>query len=210
MKILEKSIIEIGKEICVYLRSIKEIKECKIYGSIVENNIDKYSDIDIEIDVSGYDNSIFIKRITDIIDIKFPILYYDYARSLMPDAYIVTMAISEKNPFLLLDIKCTAKPHFSTISKENDFMNNKFTHIIKLFIANYKHYIRGNDCVNDILRMYKNIHSTELNIQEMLIHTYEWLLKNSEEKYITYLKNINIEEIKFNNMMTESRKEEIF
>jgi predicted nucleotidyltransferase len=192
---MKDNIAEIGNEICNYLKTIKEIKCCKIYGSIKNGNIDKYSDIDIEIDTSGYDNSVFITKIPDIINKKYPIIYYDYARSLMPKDYIVSLAISEENPFLIIDIKCAANPHRDT-KKENDFVNNELTHLIKLFVANYKHYIRGNDSGKDISRMYKKIFDKEEKTEEMLIDTYNWLLENVEEKHERYLRNIDIEIIK--------------
>ena len=190
-----ENIKAIANGICEYLLTIKEINNCKIYGSINENIFDEYSDIDIELDVSGYDNSIFVTKIPEIMSKKYPIIYYDYARSLMPSKFIVSMAISEKNPFLIVDIDCKAIPHMNTLKKDDNYVNNKFTHIIKLFIANYKHYIRGNKCEKDILRMYKNIYNDEVKIKDMLLMTYKWLIENAEEKYIEYLENINIKDI---------------
>ena len=180
----------IGIQLCDYLKTIKEIKDCKIYGSIKENNVDKYSDIDLEIDVSGHDNSIFVSKLPEIIGRKYPVIWYDYAPSLMPEEYIISLAISEDNPFLIVDIKCVAYPHMNTFTKENDLINNKFTHIIKVFVANYKHNIREDDCRNDILRMYKRIFTEEKDTEDMLESVYNWLLENSEEKYIKYLQNI--------------------
>jgi hypothetical protein len=182
----------IANDLCNYLNTIEEIKSCKIYGSIAEDNFDKYSDIDIEIDVSGYDNSIFLTRIPEIINEKYPIIYYDYARSLMPNQYIVSMAISKNNPFLIVDTKCIANPHMITLRKENNFINSKTTHILKLFIANYKHYIRGDNCDGDIIRMYKNIYTKEESTKDMLIITYNWLYENISEKYKEYIMNVDI------------------
>ena len=190
-----KTLNEIAEEIREYIETINEVKSCRIYGSISDKKTDKYSDIDLEIDVSGSDNSVFVTLIPEIINKKYPIIFYDFAPSLMPEQYIVSMPISEMNPFLILDIKCVANPHIMTLNKENFMKNNKFTHIIKVFVANFKHYIRGVECSNDILRMYKKIYTDEINTKEMLIKTYEWLQMNTEEKYKKYLDNINIEEI---------------
>jgi len=190
-----KTLNEIAEEIKGYIETINEVRSCKIYGSIKDKKTDRYSDIDLEIDVSGYDNSVFITSVPEIINKKFPILFYDYASSLMPEQYIVSMPISEMNPFLILDIKCVAIPHIATLNKKASYSNDKFTHIIKVFVANFKHYIRGTECSDDILRMYKKIYSEDTDTKEMLIKTYKWLQRNAEEKYKKYLENIDIEEI---------------
>ncbi|MCL2831870.1 MAG: nucleotidyltransferase domain-containing protein [Treponema sp.] len=193
---MEKTLIAITVEIKEYIETVNKVKFCRIFGSITKGKTNKYSDIDLEVDVSGNDNSIFITLIPEIINNKFPILFYDYAPSLMPEQYIVSMPISEDNPFLILDIKCIANPHMMTLRKEN-FMNiNKYTHIIKVFVANFKHYIRGDDCSNEVLRMYKKLYTNEVNTKEMLIKTYKWLQVNADKKYKKYLSNINIEDIK--------------
>ena len=186
----------IANQLCIYLKTVKEIKDYRIYGSIRENKYDKYSDIDLEIDVSGYDNSIFITKIPEIINEKYSVIWYDYAPSLMPEKYIISLAISEDNPFLIVDITCVATPHMSTLKKEENFVNDKITHIIKLFIANFRHYIRGNNCTKDIERMYRRISTKQIDTRTMLEDTYNWLLKNADKKYEQYLQNINIEIIK--------------
>ncbi len=86
-----------ANEICAFLQSIPEVKSCKQYGSLAEGTFDEYSDIDIEIDVSGEDNGIFLTRLPALFAKKYDIVFCDYAPSLAPEKYIVTIATNLKH-----------------------------------------------------------------------------------------------------------------
>ena len=149
---------ESAENICDYLKTLPQVKRCALSGSLCRGNFDKYSDIDIEIDVSGTDNGQFVMEIPDLLSNKFQVIYYDYAAGLAPDKYVVSIAIDEDNPFMLADICCCAAPHCTSVSKQDlNRINNKFDHILKLFTINLKHYIRGADCCKDIQKMYKKL-----------------------------------------------------
>lgn len=181
--------MSLSSEICNYLQSIPEIKHCKMIGSLAAGNHDKYSDIDIEADVSGYDNSVFITKIPEIMKARYDVVFYDFAPSLIPENYIISLALSEENPFLIVDIKCTATPHRMTLNK-SDFPFSKVEHTLKLWVANYKHYIRGKDCYNDIFRMYNRVIPTgknDISEKEMLIIVLDWLEQNAGDHYQKYI-----------------------
>ena len=78
----------------------------------------------------------------------------------MPDKYIVSVAIDEANPFCVVDLKCTAVPHKQTF-KKSDLENDAFSHSLKLWIANCKHFIRGMACSNDIKKMGRRVIGSE-------------------------------------------------
>ena len=92
-------------EIINILQDIPEVKKCTLYGSLVTDAHDELSDIDIRVDVSGYDNGQFMLSIADILKDKMSVYYCDYAPSFVPEKYIVSLGIDEENPFLLLDWK---------------------------------------------------------------------------------------------------------
>jgi Nucleotidyltransferase domain. len=186
------NLIEYADEIQGYISSLKEVRSCTLYGSLANNNFDEYSDIDIEIDVSGYDNSLFITRLSKIMAIKYPIIFCDYAPSLIPESYIVSIAINENNPFCIVDFKCVANPHYTTLNKQ-DFILDKVEHTMKVWTANCKHYLRGIDCYSDIVRMAKRVIGAEkisnMNGLEILNVTLNWLEQNCEERHFRYITN---------------------
>lgn len=173
------NIIEIANSIRSYFISLPEVQNCTIYGSVANNTCDEYSDIDIELDVSGCDNSFFALKVPEILGRLYPVIFFDYAPSLMPDNYVVSNAISTDNPFLMVDIKCVATPHFMTVSK-SDFPYALVDHTLKVFVANLKHFIRGVDCFDDIARMHKRVcgQSDSLAPENMMKNVFDWLEDN--------------------------------
>lgn len=188
----EKLIIK-AEEIIEILKSLPEVKDCTIYGSLSADTSDELSDIDIEIDVSGCDNGQFMLRLVDLLKDKLSIYYYDYAPSLIPDDYIVSIALDKSNPFLIADLKCVATPHFTTVTKQQvKEMNDKFAHTLKLWTANLKHYARGKECRGDIVAMAKKLEIRGVHKKdekELLEITLRWLEQNAPEGLIEYVKS---------------------
>ena len=178
------SLRDTANEIITFLNEIPVVRKCSIYGSLATNTYDELSDIDIEIDVSGYDNGQFMLELVELLKGKFSIYYSDYAPSLIPDRYIVSIAIDKENPFLIVDLCCSAEPHCTTVTKQQaSEKNDKYTHILKLWTANLKHYVRGNVCRDDIVRMGQKIAIEDIDTKgevEILGKTLCWLEGNVE------------------------------
>lgn len=179
-----------ANEVCTFLRSLPEVKSCGLYGSVSDNSYDEYSDIDIEIDVSGVDNAVFSTKIPDILSEKFDVVFYDYAPSLAPEKYVVSLAMNNENPFMMVDVACTAMPHCDTVSKQQlNSLNNLYDHTLKVFVANLKHFLRGVDCYDDISKMYVRIFRDRdvYDEEQMLNAVYEWLQENAEPRHEEYI-----------------------
>lgn len=179
-----------ANEVCDFLRSLPEVKSCGLYGSVSDDTYDEYSDIDIEIDVSGVDNGLFATHIPDILSKKFDVIFYDFAPSLAPDKYVVSWALNTDNPFMMVDVACTANPHCDTVSKQQlSALNNLYDHTLKVFVANLKHFLRGVDCYDDISRMYGRIFRDRdiYDEEQMLNAVYEWLHENAEPRHEEYI-----------------------
>lgn len=178
-------------EITAILDEITEIKHCAIYGSLATDTYDDLSDIDINIDVSGSDNGQFMIRLVEMLAKKLRIYYYDYAPSLIPDKYIVSVAIDEYNPFLIVDLQCSAQPHCTTVTKQQVIqMNNEFSHMLKLWTANLKHYARGAECYDDIIRMARKLKFVDIDTKdeiELLEETLCWLECNVSDELSTFI-----------------------
>lgn len=171
------------------LHQIPGVKRCTLYGSLAENRDDRLSDIDIEVDVSGLDNGVFVLNLPELLKEKLQICYVDYAPSLAPEQYVVSLALDAQNPFLIADIRCSADPHSKSISRnELSSRNNPYTHILKLWTANLKHYARGNDCAGDIRRMAAKLGIEQLETpEEMLEKVLVWLENNVPEHLGVFL-----------------------
>lgn len=182
---------EKATEIIKILDDIPDVKNCTIYGSLSANTSDSLSDIDIQIDVSGVDNGKFMLGLVEILKPKLKIYYSDYAPSLVPDRYIVSIAIDESNPFLIVDLCCVGNLHYTTVTKQDvKILNNNFAHILKLWTANLKHFVRNKDCYDDILRMAEKINLKNVenkNALDLLSETLVWLENNVEDHLANFV-----------------------
>jgi len=173
-----------ANEIMSVLRELPEVKNCALYGSLDAGTDDALSDIDIEIDVSGCDNGKFMLMLHDLLYGKIKVYYKDYAPSLVPESYIVSLALDENDPFLMVDICCKAEPHCTSVTLEQVAeLNGKYTHMLKLWTANLKHYVRGSECRCDILRMAEKIGIEDkeaFSEAELLCKVLCWLESNVE------------------------------
>lgn len=184
------TIRDFAAELQSYLSSLPEVKACRLYGSLSTEEDDEYSDIDMEVDVSGTDNGAFITELPARLAERYSVIFCDYAPSLAPEKYIVTLALHEDAPFMLLDITCTATPHVASRSKQDiRALNDGYDHTLKLFAANLKHHLRGADCHADILKMHDRIFGKEhtKNDKQMLTAVYGWLDEHAEDRHRGYV-----------------------
>ena len=190
---MQNSLINKANEIISILKEIPAVKGCVLYGSLSTDTYDELSDIDIEVDVSGSDNGQFMMDITEMLKDKITIYYSDYAPSLIPDKYIVSIAIDSNNPFLIVDLSCSADPHCTTVTKQQVMSRNeKYAHTLKVWTANLKHYVRGTECYDDILRMAKRLSIADLDAKdeaELLEETLCWLEDNVENNLSEYVES---------------------
>ncbi|TFB19581.1 hypothetical protein E3U55_10495 [Filobacillus milosensis] len=133
--------IDIAEEVINTVNSCNQVKKAFLRGSLTDvMRKDKYSDIDIGIDVSGNDNGAFAKSLPKLMDQHFDILFYDWSPSLLPSDFVITFFINNSSIFWFIDIQVFATPHHETLKKVK---TNKYHHLLKLWILNLKYYIRG-------------------------------------------------------------------
>lgn len=161
------------------LNAMPEVNGCELYGSIADGTYDELSDIDINVDVSGCDRGIFMLTLADRMRQHMNVYYSDYAPSLVPEKYIVSMAVDEERPTCVVDICCCAAEAYSEVTGQQvRALNDDFSHILKLWTANWKHHVRGTACREDILRMAgkTGVEKTEEKTDKQILHeVLEWL-----------------------------------
>lgn len=184
---------EIAEDVCNFLISISEVKSCTLYGSLLNGNVDEYSDIDIEIDVSGTDNGIFVTKLPELFKQKYKVIFVNYAVGLATKYHVVSIGISNENPFMFVDVICTATPHIQTMQKENlALLNNIVDHTLLVLIINLKHFIRGEDYYDNIKKMHERLFGADSIKDEfaMLKETFSWLKANTSTEYADYLNSL--------------------
>lgn len=177
----------LADEIVDMLEALPMVRKCTICGSLAKGTADEISDIDIDVDVSGYDKGKFMLELPERLNDKLNIVYMDFAPGLIPEKCIVSLAFDERNPYRVVDLNCCAVPSDTVITSEQARkLNNRHAHMIKLWTANWKHFIRGRECRSDILHMVQKIGIPEAQTKTelaLLAETLCWLEQNAEARY---------------------------
>ena len=175
---------QLADELVSMLEELPMVRKCTLCGSLASGTADEISDIDIDADVSGYDKGQFMLEIPDLLKDKLNIVYVDFAPSLIPEKCIVSLAFDEQNPYRVVDINCCAESSDTLITGDHARrLNNRYAHMIKLWTANWKHFIRGRECRSDILHMVQKTGLTGVENKsdlELLEETLIWLEQNAE------------------------------
>lgn len=178
---------QLADELVSMLEELPMVRKCTLCGSLASGTADEISDIDIDADVSGYDKGQFMLEIPDLLKDKLNIVYVDFAPSLIPEKCIVSLAFDEQNPCRVVDINCCAESSDTLITGDHARrLNNRYAHMIKLWTANWKHFIRGRECRSDILHMVQKTDLTGVENKsdlELLEETLIWLEQNAEIQY---------------------------
>lgn len=117
-----------------------EVNTCFPRGSYATRTMDEYSDIDLGVDVSGYDNGRFALRLPEVLGRHFALEFHDWAPSLLPSAYVQTFYLRDLPVFWSIDIECVASPHVPSVK---DVAVDEADHLLKLWVLNAKYLLRG-------------------------------------------------------------------
>lgn len=146
--------LETANTIIAVFQKHPKVRHAFLRGSLNKFGFaDDYSDIDIGIDVSGFDNGDFAQQIPSLMQKNFDILFYDWSTSLFPKEYVLTFILKGFPVFWIVDIQCIATPHSPSI---NQVLTNEYHHLLKLWILNLKYYLRGNNGAEDDIRKLAN------------------------------------------------------
>jgi len=132
-------------EICGKLKTLDFVTDVSVTGSRIEGCADPYSDIDLIVDIQRLQPDAALLEITEFMNMTYSPLWFDYANSLMPSKFLVSMFIDCENPFCFLDIGIFNKEEDLAYDPEK-FKNDKWVHLTKLWIMNFKYYLRNDKC----------------------------------------------------------------
>lgn len=130
-------------EICDNIKSLSFVSDVQKKGSRFEGRSDIYSDYDLTVVIKDIRPDDALLRITELLKAEYSSLWFDYANSLMPHKFLVSMFINCENPFSFVDIGIYADGDINYDPK--NFENDRWVHLTKLWIMNFKYYLRGDD-----------------------------------------------------------------
>ena len=116
------------------------MRAATLRGSLATSQADEFSDIDIAVDVSGADNGHFATTVPAALHARLPVLFSDWAPSLLPDQYVQSCFLENTPIFWNVDVECTATPHVPSLQRVTV---NHHDHLLKLWVLDAKYVLRG-------------------------------------------------------------------
>ena len=132
--------LAIAHRVLTALASERAVRRTALRGSLATGQTDEYSDIDVLVDVSGSDNGRFATRIPALLGRHVPVLFSDWAPSLLPETYVQTCFLDGAPIFWNVDVECMATPHVPSLTR---VAVQPRDHGLKLWVLDAKHLLRG-------------------------------------------------------------------
>lgn len=126
------------------INTINFVSDVKISGSLHNSTNDHFSDIDLTVSIKNIPADKALLQITETLEHEYKPLWKDFARSLMPQKFLVSMFFNCDNPFSFIDIGIFNNSNDFSFDP-NLFTNDKWIHLTKLWIMNFKYFIRRSD-----------------------------------------------------------------
>jgi len=163
-----KDKIALASQIIDALKRSKCFTAVTLTGSLASESADQYSDIDIIIENHSHSSYNVLSAI-EIIGKEYLPLFYDFARSLLPDC-IVTLYQKDQPLFNFVDISCTHNDSFPATTK-SEVAQNRLHHQIKLWVCNAKYYLLNDLAKQNIDLQYNRIFpgDTHKSVREKLL-----------------------------------------
>ena len=133
---------ELARAVVEALESSGDFQSVELIGSIAEEVFDAFSDIDILIADDRRPPYGNVELASSIIDKSFGLLLRDWAKSLIPNKYLINHFIPGYPIFWWIDIGCFPSPRFADISVL-DVAQDMNEHFAKVLVMNAKHFLRG-------------------------------------------------------------------
>ena len=126
------------------LRALDFVESACLTGSFSRGRADRYSDIDIAVTPRGMAPDAALLAACRALQRAHEVLWLDFAPSLMPRKFVASLFFAGcDNPFRYVDIALAGDGR-QTCPPEA-FANDPATHLVKLWLMNFKHGLRGSE-----------------------------------------------------------------
>jgi predicted nucleotidyltransferase len=178
----------IAQSLIEYLEEQRWVNSCTLHGSLAGERGDEYSDIDLQVDVSGHDNGKMVLMLPYMLQQRFSLAYIAFAPKFAPNLYVVSFALSHTSIFHVIDVECLATPHVASVQKDDIRQITHTTSLYaKLLIGCLKTYLRQQDCTTELQFLARQLHvETSTNTRIVLADCFAALhaVASGEVKHI--------------------------
>lgn len=139
-----------------------QFRHIELVGSVAAKCHDPLSDVDILIRDHSRSPRANVEIASQLLQSHFGHLLSDWATSLLPHKYLISLFLPGFPLYWHIDIGCYADPDYPDLNREEVVVDSN-SHLAKLLIINAKHYIRGDQTQLRIDDLYRKAipHGTE-------------------------------------------------
>lgn len=124
------------------LRALDFVESARLTGSFSRGDADRYSDIDIALTPRGMAPDAALLHSCEALKREHEVLWLDFAPSLMPRKFVASLFFAGgDNPFRYVDVALEGDGE--TTCPREAFANDPAAHLVKLWLMNFKHGLRG-------------------------------------------------------------------
>lgn len=172
-------------DLIIHLLHSSEINEIRLVGSLSENNFDNFSDIDILLKDTKRSPVENINLALKTIQSNLDVIFSDWAKSLLPEKYVLSIFLKQENIFWYIDLSCYRDKNFQDTCRES-LPQDKIYHMFKLWICNAKQEVRKREERNNIDIVYLRIFhdSDSVSKKEKYAKILDWLFQHSDDMFL--------------------------
>ena len=127
-------------EVCAACEELPCVQAVRLVGSRAEGGGDRYSDVDLLLETAEPPDQVICSAAA-LVQERFRPVWLDGAKSLLPKKFLFSAFLGGENPFAFFDIGVLGDGR-CTVAREL-FCSDRWTHLLKLWVMNYKYYRRG-------------------------------------------------------------------
>lgn len=167
----------LAQDVIRILTELQEVKSVELIGSLAGNGTDRFSDVDLIVSADSLSDFSLVESITEKLCTCFPILFFDWAKSLLPAKRVISFYLDQVSIFWNVDIDFAVPGDLREITREG-LSGYTIEHGLKLWCLTHKYIYYRKSVIPEkaVRRLYKRFLSEEPPPEHTIISAMEDIL----------------------------------
>ncbi len=147
----------LAEELVGILNDVDIVTDAGIRGSVSRPDADRYTDIDLFVSSEIVNDRDLIDRISRTVGSYYDLLFFDWAKSLLPQTRVISYYIDNLPIYWNIDIEYIIPEELKTITKD-EIAYQMNEHYLKLWCLTLKHIHRKNKLyLEEVPRLFRRV-----------------------------------------------------
>lgn len=155
----------LAQEVIRFLTDVKGANSVELRGSLSGGKADRFSDIDLTVASDSLSDLFLVERVTEKLRACYPILFFDWAKSLLPTKRVISFYIDYVSIFWNVDTDFAVPENLREISRER-LSGDTIEHGLKLWCLTLKYIYYRRSVIPEkaVRRLYKGFYQTSYHL----------------------------------------------